>query len=189
MPEYALLYFGAWLAGVVVVPIDVRTQPGDLQLGHGHSNFLLDACEDLQPRNRVQAQIFLELAGLPYLVRLDLRDPGEHAQQRVARHRASAGTGNGTRPPGPSDACRDLAAVHLEDRGAGKSASGQTVQPVICWWAPSRRLASRITSSARSGASVNSTACTDSPALPARPTTQLSRTSECSSSTRSTSSG
>jgi long-chain acyl-CoA synthetase len=26
MPEYALLYFGAWLAGVVVVPIDVRTQ-------------------------------------------------------------------------------------------------------------------------------------------------------------------
>lgn len=27
MPEYALLYFGAWLAGLVVVPIDVRTQP------------------------------------------------------------------------------------------------------------------------------------------------------------------
>src|SRR5262245_39355348 len=27
MPEYALLYFGAWLAGVVVVPIDVRTRP------------------------------------------------------------------------------------------------------------------------------------------------------------------
>ena len=27
MPEYAVLYFGAWLAGVVVVPIDVRTTP------------------------------------------------------------------------------------------------------------------------------------------------------------------
>src|SRR5919106_746899 len=27
MPEYAVLYFGAWLAGIVVVPIDVRTQP------------------------------------------------------------------------------------------------------------------------------------------------------------------
>ncbi len=27
MPEYALLYFGAWLAGLVVVPIDVRTRP------------------------------------------------------------------------------------------------------------------------------------------------------------------
>jgi len=26
MPEYAVLYFGAWLAGVVVVPIDVRTK-------------------------------------------------------------------------------------------------------------------------------------------------------------------
>jgi long-chain acyl-CoA synthetase len=26
MPEYALLYFGAWLAGLVVVPIDVRTR-------------------------------------------------------------------------------------------------------------------------------------------------------------------
>lgn len=26
MPEYAILYFGAWLAGLVVVPIDVRTQ-------------------------------------------------------------------------------------------------------------------------------------------------------------------
>lgn len=26
MPEYALLYFGAWLAGLVVVPIDVRTK-------------------------------------------------------------------------------------------------------------------------------------------------------------------
>jgi long-chain acyl-CoA synthetase len=26
MPEYALLYFGAWLAGIVVVPIDVRTR-------------------------------------------------------------------------------------------------------------------------------------------------------------------
>src|SRR5919197_321440 len=25
MPEYAVLYFGAWLAGLVVVPIDVRT--------------------------------------------------------------------------------------------------------------------------------------------------------------------
>ncbi|MGZ3434125.1 MAG: AMP-dependent synthetase/ligase, partial [Isosphaeraceae bacterium] len=27
LPEYALLYFGAWLAGLVVVPIDVRTGP------------------------------------------------------------------------------------------------------------------------------------------------------------------
>jgi long-chain acyl-CoA synthetase len=27
MPEFALLYFGAWLAGLVVVPIDVRTRP------------------------------------------------------------------------------------------------------------------------------------------------------------------
>lgn len=27
MPEYAVLFFGAWLAGVVVVPIDVRTRP------------------------------------------------------------------------------------------------------------------------------------------------------------------
>lgn len=27
MPEYALLYFGAWLAGVAVVPIDLRTRP------------------------------------------------------------------------------------------------------------------------------------------------------------------
>jgi long-chain acyl-CoA synthetase len=27
VPEYALLYFGSWLAGVVVVPIDVRTRP------------------------------------------------------------------------------------------------------------------------------------------------------------------
>ena len=27
MPEYALVYFGAWLAGLVVVPIDVRTRP------------------------------------------------------------------------------------------------------------------------------------------------------------------
>ncbi|MGH2366862.1 MAG: AMP-binding protein, partial [Chloroflexota bacterium] len=27
MPEYAVLYFGAWLAGMVVVPIDVRTGP------------------------------------------------------------------------------------------------------------------------------------------------------------------
>ncbi len=27
MPEYALLYFGAWLAGFVVVPIDARTRP------------------------------------------------------------------------------------------------------------------------------------------------------------------
>jgi long-chain acyl-CoA synthetase len=27
MPEYALLFLGAWLAGVVVVPIDVRTLP------------------------------------------------------------------------------------------------------------------------------------------------------------------
>jgi long-subunit acyl-CoA synthetase (AMP-forming) len=26
MPEYAVLYFGAWLAGIVVVPIDVRTR-------------------------------------------------------------------------------------------------------------------------------------------------------------------
>src|SRR6266511_1465561 len=26
MPEYAVLYFGAWLAGIAVVPIDVRTQ-------------------------------------------------------------------------------------------------------------------------------------------------------------------
>ncbi len=26
MPEYALLYFGAWLAGIVVVPIDLRTR-------------------------------------------------------------------------------------------------------------------------------------------------------------------
>ncbi|HEX2186231.1 MAG TPA: AMP-binding protein, partial [Chloroflexota bacterium] len=26
MPQYALLYFGAWLAGVVVVPIDVRSE-------------------------------------------------------------------------------------------------------------------------------------------------------------------
>src|SRR5919198_695139 len=25
MPEYAVLYFGAWLAGLIVVPIDVRT--------------------------------------------------------------------------------------------------------------------------------------------------------------------
>ena len=27
MPEYALLFFGAWLAGLIVVPLDVRTQP------------------------------------------------------------------------------------------------------------------------------------------------------------------
>lgn len=27
LPQYAILYFGAWLAGVVVVPIDVRTGP------------------------------------------------------------------------------------------------------------------------------------------------------------------
>lgn len=27
MPEYAILYLGAWLAGVVVIPIDVRTRP------------------------------------------------------------------------------------------------------------------------------------------------------------------
>jgi long-chain acyl-CoA synthetase len=27
MPEYAVLYFGAWIAGVVMVPIDVRTEP------------------------------------------------------------------------------------------------------------------------------------------------------------------
>ena len=27
MPEYVLLYLGAWLAGLVVVPIDVRTRP------------------------------------------------------------------------------------------------------------------------------------------------------------------
>ena len=27
MPEYALLYFGAWLAGLAVVPIDARTRP------------------------------------------------------------------------------------------------------------------------------------------------------------------
>ncbi len=27
MPEYALLYFGAWLAGAAVVPIDLRTRP------------------------------------------------------------------------------------------------------------------------------------------------------------------
>jgi long-chain acyl-CoA synthetase len=26
MPEYAVLYFGAWLAGIVVVPVDVRTK-------------------------------------------------------------------------------------------------------------------------------------------------------------------
>src|SRR5581483_3630067 len=26
MPEYAVLYFSAWLAGVVVVPVDVRTK-------------------------------------------------------------------------------------------------------------------------------------------------------------------
>lgn len=26
MPEYAVLYFGAWLAGIVVVPIDIRTK-------------------------------------------------------------------------------------------------------------------------------------------------------------------
>ena len=26
MPEYAVLYFGAWMAGVVVVPVDVRTK-------------------------------------------------------------------------------------------------------------------------------------------------------------------
>ncbi len=26
MPEYAVLYFGAWMAGIVVVPIDVRTK-------------------------------------------------------------------------------------------------------------------------------------------------------------------
>jgi long-chain acyl-CoA synthetase len=25
MPEYALLFFGAWLAGMVVVPVDIRT--------------------------------------------------------------------------------------------------------------------------------------------------------------------
>ncbi|MGH2588397.1 MAG: AMP-dependent synthetase/ligase [Dehalococcoidia bacterium] len=31
MPEYAVLYFGAWLAGIVVVPIDVRTQPDVVQ--------------------------------------------------------------------------------------------------------------------------------------------------------------
>src|SRR5919198_1007721 len=32
MPEYAVLYFGAWLAGLVVVPIDVRT-PQDVLHG------------------------------------------------------------------------------------------------------------------------------------------------------------
>src|SRR5579871_3181907 len=26
MPEYAVLYFGAWLAGAVVVPVDIRTE-------------------------------------------------------------------------------------------------------------------------------------------------------------------
>jgi long-chain acyl-CoA synthetase len=31
MPEYAVLYFGAWLAGVVVVPIDVRTREDVVQ--------------------------------------------------------------------------------------------------------------------------------------------------------------
>lgn len=30
MPEYAVLFFGAWLAGVVVVPIDARTSPETL---------------------------------------------------------------------------------------------------------------------------------------------------------------
>jgi long-chain acyl-CoA synthetase len=31
MPEYVALYFGAWLAGAVVVPIDVRTRPEVVQ--------------------------------------------------------------------------------------------------------------------------------------------------------------
>ena len=31
MPEYAVLYFGAWMAGVVVVPIDLRTRADVLQ--------------------------------------------------------------------------------------------------------------------------------------------------------------
>ena len=32
MPEYAILYFGCWLLGVVAVPIDVRTTEETLQL-------------------------------------------------------------------------------------------------------------------------------------------------------------
>jgi long-chain acyl-CoA synthetase len=64
MPEYAVLYFGAWLVGVAVVPIDVRTRPETLD------HFVAAAT----PRLAFRSQHLQHAFGPPVEATFDLED-------------------------------------------------------------------------------------------------------------------
>ena len=128
---------------------------------------LLDHAQQLDPPERVEVE-----------VRREPVRPGRSRRERARRSpRRSSSPGRPRRIPaggrGPAATGAPASPARMASRRAstsglrtlsvwvrGRSGSGHTVVPRMCWWGASRSFAARTTASAAAGSSISSTACT-----------------------------